>query len=89
MNQELPPIQEWVRHACAELGVDPALVDLRALLDMTRDVAHHVDRPAAPVTAYLVGLAVGAQSSASTRTARDVVGRAGELARRWEKETGA
>ncbi|WP_175477207.1 DUF6457 domain-containing protein [Ruania alba] len=86
MNQDLPPIQEWVRHACTELGVDPELVDLRALLDMTRDVAHHVDRPAAPVTAYLVGLAVASRASASPETVRDVVSRAGDLARNWEKE---
>ena len=29
------------------------------MLDLTRDVSHAVDRPAAPLTAYLLGLAVG------------------------------
>jgi hypothetical protein len=29
------------------------------VLDLTRDVAHGVARPAAPLTAYLVGMAVG------------------------------
>ena len=29
------------------------------MLDLTRDVAHGVARPAAPLTAYLVGMAVG------------------------------
>ena len=30
-----------------------------AVLDLTADVAHGVSRPAAPVTAFLVGLAAG------------------------------
>ncbi len=29
------------------------------ILDLARDVAHRVDRPAAPVTAFLLGVAVG------------------------------
>ena len=52
-------LEQWLRVACAELGIDPASVDVRAVLDLTRDVARGVDRPAAPVTAYLLGVAVG------------------------------
>jgi hypothetical protein len=84
MSRELPPIQDWVETLSAELGVDPTLVDLRALLDMTRDVAHHVDRPAAPVSAFIVGLAVGAGASpeqvraACTRTAELALARGGD-----------
>ena len=29
------------------------------MLDLARDAAHAVDRPAAPLTAYLLGMAVG------------------------------
>ena len=29
------------------------------MLDLARDVAHEVARPAAPLTAYLLGVAVG------------------------------
>ena len=36
-----------------------ALVDRDRVLDLARDVAHGVARPAAPLTAYLFGLAVG------------------------------
>jgi hypothetical protein len=52
-------MQRWMEVACAELGLDPATVDERAILDLTRDVAHQVDRPAAPLTAFLLGVAVG------------------------------
>lgn len=52
-------LERWTQAACAELGLDPADVDPRAVLDLARDVAHGVERPAAPLTAYLLGVAVG------------------------------
>ena len=36
----------------------PSAVDTETVLDVARDVAHNVERPAAPVTTYLVGVAV-------------------------------
>jgi hypothetical protein len=55
----MPTLDEWTAQVCAELGLDPALVDRDGVLDLARDVAHGVARPAAPLTAYLFGLAVG------------------------------
>src|ERR1700733_1968270 len=52
-------MQRWLEAACAELGLDPDTADARTILDLARDVAHQVDRPAAPLTAYLLGVAVG------------------------------
>jgi len=52
-------LQDWTAAVCADLGIDPASADVTAVLDLTRDVAHGVARPAAPLTAYLVGVAVG------------------------------
>ncbi len=52
-------LEEWTAAVCADLGIDPAAVDTNAVLDLARDVAHAVARPAAPLTAYLVGVAVG------------------------------
>jgi len=52
-------MDQWTAAVCADLGLDPSDADLRAVLDLTRDVAHGVARPAAPLTAYLVGVAVG------------------------------
>jgi hypothetical protein len=50
---------DWITAACAELGINPDVVDERVILDLARDVAHQVDRPAAPLTAFLLGVAVG------------------------------
>lgn len=51
--------QRFVDEACAAVGVDPAMVDIGAVLDMTREVAHAGARPMAPISAYILGLAVG------------------------------
>jgi len=63
-------LDDWTAAACAELGIDLATVDLRQILDLARDAAHQVDRPAAPVTAFLLGLAVGGGMPADQAAAR-------------------
>lgn len=49
----------WVRELCAELGIDPAVLERDLVLDLARDAAHGVARPAAPLTTFLVGYAAG------------------------------
>jgi Domain of unknown function (DUF6457) len=53
-------LQGWFEAACAELGVRADDTTVRVILDLARDVAHQVERPAAPVTSFVLGLAVGA-----------------------------
>jgi hypothetical protein len=52
-------LDEWTDAVCLELGLDPAVVDRSLVLDLARDVAHGVARPAAPLTTFLMGLAAG------------------------------
>jgi hypothetical protein len=70
-------LDEWVTGVSAALGLPPDAVDVREVLDLARDVAHGVDRPAAPVTAYLAGLAVGrgAATADVLATVREVLTR--------------
>lgn len=75
--EEATDMQEWVDAVRAALGVDVA-VDIDAILDLARDAAHNVDRPAAPVTTYLLGAAVAAGADPAHATAL-----VGELARAW------
>lgn len=49
-------LEQWLVAAKAELGIDID-VDIDELLEMTKVVAHNVARPAAPLTAFLVGYA--------------------------------
>ncbi|MEH0973404.1 DUF6457 domain-containing protein [Micromonospora sp. CPCC 205546] len=63
-------MDDWVTAACAELDLDPARVPVPAVLDLAKDVAHQVLRPGAPVTAYLLGLAVGRGADPAGAAAR-------------------
>ncbi len=47
----------WVNAVSAELGL-PADVNVDVILDVARVAAHQVERPAAPVTTFLLGMAV-------------------------------
>lgn len=76
-------MDDWVTAACAELGLDPARVPVPAVLDLAKDVAHQVLRPGAPVTAYLLGLAVGRGADPAGAAAR-----LSALAASWPVELG-
>lgn len=67
----------WVAELASELGIDMSEVPVGALLDLTRDVAHGVTRPAGPLTTYLVGMATarGTDVESAMRTAHDLVER--------------
>jgi hypothetical protein len=45
--------------AALDLPDDPATVERGLVLDVARDAAHGVARPAAPLTTFLVGYAAG------------------------------
>jgi hypothetical protein len=77
-------LDEWIQAACAELGIDPAEMHRDLVLDVARDVEHGVARPAAPLTAYLLGLAVGGGTPV-----RDAAARLTEMAEGWaERRSG-
>jgi Domain of unknown function (DUF6457) len=73
-------LEEWTAAVCAGLGIDPETTDVTAVLDLARDVAHGVARPAAPLTAYLVGVAVGQGLPPA-----EAAGRVRELAAGWDR----
>jgi hypothetical protein len=77
-------LDDWLAAAAAELGVDAASVDIGLVLRLTGDVAHGVARPAAPLTAYLLGLAVGRADDPASEL--EVKAQAlSELARNWPR----
>lgn len=56
---DLPPeLMPFAADLAARLGVPSATVPAELLLEVTREVAHAVTRPAGPITTYLIGLAV-------------------------------
>jgi hypothetical protein len=74
-------LDDWTDAVCAELGLDPEDAAQKTVLNLARVVAHTVDRPAAPLTSYLMGLAVG-QGQPLAETAA----RLQQLARGWQAD---
>lgn len=81
-------LQEWVGAVCRELDiadvVSPAAMQTR-VLDISKDVAHDVARPAAPLTAYLIGLAAGRSDDPEARS-EELAERVRRLAQAWAAE---
>ncbi len=70
-------IDDWSRAVCRALDInDVPPVD--SILLVARDAAHAVARPAAPVTTYLLGIAVAQGSDLDTAVAKLT-----ELAESW------
>jgi hypothetical protein len=76
-------LDNWTAAACEKLGIEVALVDIRQILGVARVAAHQVERPAAPLTAYLLGLAVGSGQPADEAAAQLAV-----LAAGWPEALG-
>ena len=65
-------------------GSAPHVVDRDAVLDLARDIAHGITRPAAPLTAYLAGIAVGRGADLQSVTAT-----VARLTAQWSPPSGA
>ncbi|WP_030392458.1 MULTISPECIES: DUF6457 domain-containing protein [Kitasatospora] len=74
-------LDDWIAEACTELGIDLD-VDVKGLLDLARVVAHGVDRPAAPLTTFLIGYAAASRGGGPEAVA-EASRRAAALAERW------
>lgn len=60
----------WLDDLARALGLDPLSdADVETLLGVARDVAHRVERRITPVSAFLLGAAVGrAEASGASRS---------------------
>ncbi|HVX08190.1 DUF6457 domain-containing protein [Humibacter sp.] len=52
-------LTEWVVELACTLGIAPDDVPIGRVLDLARDVAHGVVRAGAPLSAFVVGVAIG------------------------------
>ena len=81
-------LDRWVLEVADALGVDPGVMDRDLVLDLTRDVAHTVARPAVPLTTLLMGVAIGARGG--DRAALEAVAReVADLTRAWGERADA
>ncbi|GGT38911.1 molybdenum cofactor guanylyltransferase [Streptomyces kurssanovii] len=77
-------LDEWINAVKDELGIELD-VDTHVLLDLARDAAHGVARPAAPLTTFLVGYAA-AKAEGGPEAVAEAARKATALAARWAEE---
>lgn len=75
-------LHDWIDELCDALDIDVE-VDEGMILDVARDAAHNVERPAAPITTYLLGYAA-ALAGGSPEKVEELAARATDLAEKWE-----
>jgi uncharacterized membrane protein YoaK (UPF0700 family) len=66
-------LKQWLTTLSAELATSDVTMDdnaVRTVLELARDSAHEVERVAAPLTTFLVGIAVGRGAALSTAAAK-------------------
>ena len=78
-------LDEWITAVKDELGIELD-VDTGVLLDLARDAAHGVARPAAPLTTFLVGYAAAQAGSGGPAAVAEAARKAAALAARWAEE---
>ncbi|HEU5222484.1 MAG TPA: DUF6457 domain-containing protein [Candidatus Lumbricidophila sp.] len=71
-------LEAWASALAAELGVD-GQTPVSMILDVARDAAHGVTRPAAPISTYVLGLAV----AQGLGTVDELAAKTTEFAARW------
>lgn len=78
-------LDEWITAVKDELGIELD-VDIGVLLDLARDAAHGVARPAAPLTTFLVGYAAAQAGTGGPAAVAEAARKAAALAVRWAEE---
>lgn len=76
-------LHDWIDELCDALDID-AEVDEGLILDLAKVAAHNVERPAAPITTYLLGYAAGSAEADSDAIER-LAAKAQALAEGWDK----
>jgi hypothetical protein len=78
-------LHDWIDELCDVLELEDVEIDESLVLDVARDAAHGVERPAAPLTTFLVGYAA-AKRGGSAADVEELAARAQALALKWGGE---
>ncbi|MGH3497927.1 MAG: DUF6457 domain-containing protein [Nocardioidaceae bacterium] len=79
-------MRDWVTAVQTELGIKLDL-DTDLVLEVARDAAHLVERPAAPVTTFLIGYAAALRGGGSDHV-DEVAAQVSRLTETWLAERG-
>jgi hypothetical protein len=87
MSERLPPeaLDAWAEAMRELFGLDADDIPIPLILDLARDVAVGVARPAAPLSAFVAGLAAG-RAGGSPEQVRKAVSEITSLAGGWDSD---
>ena len=87
--KRIPPeaLDAWLVSTAKLLGLDEDQVPIPLILDVAADVAHGVARPAAPLSTFLLGLAIG-QGTRGDATLEELSAELSALAAAWDEPHG-
>ena len=74
-------LHDWIDELCDALDIETEF-DEGLVLDLARDAAHNVERPAAPITTYLLGFAAATHGVGPEGLER-LAAAATQLAEKW------
>ena len=80
-------LHDWIDELCDVLDIEVDF-DEAVVLDLARDAAHNVERPAAPITTFLLGYAAAVSAGNPVELER-LAGVATVLAKRWDRPADA
>ncbi len=80
-------LHDWTDELCDALDIELEL-DEGLVLDVARDVAHAVERPAAPLSTFLLGYAAAVHGASPARV-EELAALTSALAERWERSHAA
>ena len=81
-------LHDWIDELCDVLDIE-AEVDEALILDLAGRAPHNVERPAAPVTTYLLGFAAARPATPTRSRSRALAARAQALAEGWDRPADA
>lgn len=83
--KHLPPqaLDAWLAEAAEHLELDSDLVSIATVLNVAKEVAHGVARPAAPLTTFLLGMAI-ARTDDPRAALAELAPQINDLARAWD-----
>jgi hypothetical protein len=80
-------LHDWIDELCDVLDIEVD-IDEAVVLDLARDAAHNVERPAAPITTFLLGYAAAGFDGDPAEVER-LAAMATTLAKRWDRPADA
>ena len=75
----------WIKNIAKKLDLNHEVLDVEKILDLTRDVAHNVERKVAPLTTFLLGYAAG-KGNLAKKEIEELVEKINQSVKEWQEK---